>query len=394
MLEGVNVVSVYSGASHSLAISEDGVCLSWGKNNQGQCGHGNMTDHLLPLPIASFQHQGEVITQVSGGWEHTLAISRDGNIYSFGSGYKDSRRDGLPPVLGHGGNERKLTPEQISTLQDESIVHVACGWDHSLAVTAEGILYTWGAGTNGKLGHGDENDRAFPTCVEALRGQIVVQAEAGCEHSVALTSDGALYTWGHGDSGRLGHGETKSENKPRKLQLSRNKSETKNESNSALKVLSIAVGDKYNMIIVDDFEQDKSDAQEAAGKTHAEAHDTEREHKEHDHRSEVSKPMSSQWILARKMFSLHNLLEDSNASSSQLAMLFPSNVHINTNLNLIRNDNNNIMASHLPVIVLAHLERLVEPFNGNINVAFRKMLNGYTFIYVNCIKAFTKTWFK
>ena len=109
------------------------------------------------------------------------------------------------------------------TLQDESIVHVACGWDHSLAVTAEGILYTWGAGTNGKLGHGDENDRAFPTCVEALRGQIVVQAEAGCEHSVALTSDGALYTWGHGDSGRLGHGETKSENKPRKLQLSRNK---------------------------------------------------------------------------------------------------------------------------------------------------------------------------
>ena len=48
------------------------------------------------------------------------------------------------------------------------------------------------------------------TCVEALRGHIVVQAEAGCEHSVALTSDGELYTWGHGDSGRLGHGETKS----------------------------------------------------------------------------------------------------------------------------------------------------------------------------------------
>ena len=301
---------------------------------------------------------------------NTLAISRDGNIYSFGSGYKDSRRDGLPPVLGHGGNERKLTPEQISTLQDESIVHVACGWDHSLAVTAEGILYTWGAGTNGKLGHGDENDRAFPTCVEALRGQIVVQAEAGCEHSVALTSDGALYTWGHGDSGRLGHGETKSENKPRKLQLSRNKSETKNESNSALKVLSIAVGDKYNMIIVDDFGQDKSDAQEAAGKAHAEVHDTEREHKEHDHRTEVSKPMSSQWILARKMFSLHNLLEDSMRHLRSLQCFFPSNVHINTNLNLIRNDNNNIMASHLPVIVMAHLERLVEPFNGNIDVAF------------------------
>ena len=93
--------------------------------------------------------------------------------------------------------------------------------------------------------------------------------------------------------------------------MSRNKS----ESNSALKVLSIAVGDKYNMIIVDHFGQDKSDAQDAAGKAHAEVHDTEREHKEHDHRTEVSKPMSSQWILARKMFSLHNLLEDSNFDS-------------------------------------------------------------------------------
>ena len=166
-----------------------------------------MTDHLFPLVIETFQTKREMIAQVAGGWEHTLAISRDGHIFSFGSGYKDSRRDGLPPVLGHGGNEHKLIPEQILALQEENVVHVACGWDHSLAVTAEGLLYTWGAGTNGKLGHGNETDRALPTCVEGLRGQIVIQAEAGCEHSAALTSDGELYTWGHGDSGRLGHGK-------------------------------------------------------------------------------------------------------------------------------------------------------------------------------------------
>ena len=103
MLEGVNVLSVYSvGFPFSCNIRR----WRWLESKNNQYGHGNMTDHLLPLPIASFQHQGEVITQVSGGWEHTLAISRDGNIFSFGSGYKDSRRDGLPPVLGHGGNER------------------------------------------------------------------------------------------------------------------------------------------------------------------------------------------------------------------------------------------------------------------------------------------------
>ena len=64
-------------------------------------------------------------------------------------------------------------------LVDIVIVHIACGWDHSLAVTDHGQLYAWGAGTNGKLGHGDENDRSIPTLVTSMSNVYVVQAEAG-----------------------------------------------------------------------------------------------------------------------------------------------------------------------------------------------------------------------
>ena len=289
--EGVRVAGVFTGASHSLVVTVEGVALTWGKNNQGQCGHGMTTDQNLPRVVqglltdpdepsggdgvgAGDGGQGGtqaggghplVIVHIAGGWEHTLLLSDGGELFSCGSGYKDSRRSGLPPVLGHGGTERELVPRRIMALRDHVIVHAACGWDHSLAVTNMGLLYSWGAGTNGKLGHNDEAPRALPTLVEALAplhppsaelqtasltpalaylrrgrgGAVVVQAEAGCEHSAAITLDGELHTWGHGDSGRLGHGDNRTEQSPRQV-----------KALSGCPVVSIAVGDKYNLVVI------------------------------------------------------------------------------------------------------------------------------------------------
>lgn len=44
-LEGVRIVRIACGASHSLAVSEDGQVFGWGKNTQGQCGVGMCTIH-------------------------------------------------------------------------------------------------------------------------------------------------------------------------------------------------------------------------------------------------------------------------------------------------------------------------------------------------------------
>ena len=251
-LDQIFVTEVFSGASHSLCVSEKGACFSWGKNNQGQCGHGSTTDVLIPTKILSLSNASCPTIQVAGGWEHTLALDAHGRLFSFGSGYKDSRRNGLPPVLGHGGHERELHPRQVMALKDKVLVHVACGWDHSLAVTDHGILYSWGAGTNGKLGHGDENDRSIPSQVMALSKFFIVQAEAGCEHSVAITLEGQLYTWGHGDSGRLGHGDDKTQTIPKPVRL-----EDADGCDANTRVVAVAVGDKYNLVLVS---QDKEKA--------------------------------------------------------------------------------------------------------------------------------------
>lgn len=66
-----------------------------GKNSQGQCGLGHTDDVLRPAVVASLL--AEVIVQIAAGWEHTLARTLAGTLYSWGSGYKDSRRGLVPP---------------------------------------------------------------------------------------------------------------------------------------------------------------------------------------------------------------------------------------------------------------------------------------------------------
>ncbi|KAF1783532.1 Concanavalin A-like lectin/glucanase domain [Phytophthora cactorum] len=209
---------IFCGASHSLGLSWDGRAYAWGKNNQGQCGHGHTNDQWVIQEIESFEdgEEGECVIYAAGGWEHSLFCTTSGRVYSCGCGYKDSRRAGIPPVLGHGDCDRRLKPTLIQALDDarEEIVKVACGWDHSLAVSATGKVYTWGSGTNGKLGHGDEESFDIPTI---------------------------------GDSGRLGHGDNQTRKRPMKIEFF---------AECGLKPVALAVGDKYNLVLVRD-----SDAQ-------------------------------------------------------------------------------------------------------------------------------------
>ena len=83
----------------------------------------------------------------------------------------------------------------------------APGGFHSLALTAGGALFSWGYGGFGRLGHGDEWIQLRPKRVEALSKEQVVSVSAGGAHSLALTAGGALYSCGYGIGGQLGHGD-------------------------------------------------------------------------------------------------------------------------------------------------------------------------------------------
>jgi len=207
-LSGRRVVAVSAGDSHSLALSADGALWSWGDGNFGKLGHGDWQRQLLPKKIEDFA--GQRVVAVSAGPMHNLAITADGALWSWGFGGFGG--------LGHGDRQRQLLPKTVEAFAGQRVVYVSAGSEHSLALTADGALWSWGWGAAGQLGHGDQRHQWQPKKVEAVAGQRVVAVSAGSSYSLTLTADGALWSWGDGGWGQLGHGDEQNQLLPKKVE--------------------------------------------------------------------------------------------------------------------------------------------------------------------------------
>ena len=157
---------------------------------------------------------GEEVVQVVSGGQFTLARTSSGEIWSWGSGGEDN-------ALGHGGKEQKVVPEKVTALKGQVVTHLAAGHEHVAAVTADGALYTFGDGGNGRLGHGDTETQTAPKLVEVQEwgARRVVSVVCSNYHTAAVLEDGALYTFGRGGDGLLGHGDTKNRPTPTRVAL-------------------------------------------------------------------------------------------------------------------------------------------------------------------------------
>jgi alpha-tubulin suppressor-like RCC1 family protein len=85
------------------------------------------------------------------------------------------------------------------------VVQVAAGDKHSMALTAIGQLYAWGAGGSGQLGDGGKEGSAIPRVVGGIEGAVTGMS-GGNIHSLVTTAEGRVLTFGSGGSGRLGLG--------------------------------------------------------------------------------------------------------------------------------------------------------------------------------------------
>merc|ERR1712086_937568 len=96
-------------------------------------------------------------------------------------------------------------------LQGKTAVYVAAGYNHTLCITADGSIFSWGSNDNGQLGVGDTESRHVPTLVTWLQGKRVVHVAAGQYHTICSTADGSVFTWGGGDNGKLCLGDDESD---------------------------------------------------------------------------------------------------------------------------------------------------------------------------------------
>jgi len=182
------VVAVAAGNSYSLAVKSDGTLWAWGYNGYGQLGDGTTTDSLKPKPVLTG------VVAVAAGSSHSLALKSDGTLRAWGANVSGQ--------LGDGTTKQSLTPVPVLGLTD--VVAVTAGTKHTLAVKSNGTLWAWGINLYGRLGNGksDPSPQTTPQLVNLPGG--VVALGAGSEHSMAVKSDGTLWTWGFNQRGQVG----------------------------------------------------------------------------------------------------------------------------------------------------------------------------------------------
>ena len=217
-LSAARVCDVAASYTHSLAVTDAGTLYSWGRGSSREwgwppcadLGHGDDQDQCVPKRVDAMHERVSFVAAGSGDRPggHSLAVARSGALYSWGFGEYGT--------LGHGDRQSCALPKRVEGLQ-ELVCSVAASAKHNLAVTISGALYSWGDGGDGRLGHGDEEDQLLPRPVEAIQGPVRSVAAGYDCHSLAITSSGALYTWGAGAHGRLGHGDEEDRLLPKRM---------------------------------------------------------------------------------------------------------------------------------------------------------------------------------
>lgn len=166
----------------------------WGSNSSHQLAEGTEEKILVPKLTRAFGH----VEQMEAGQYCTFAVQTNGSVWGCGKGsygrlgLGDSATQNLPKRLAFDGVVKKISSSKGSD-------------GHTLALTEDGRVFSWGDGDYGKLGHGNNTTQKVPRLIAgALSGKIIKCVSAGYRHSAAVTEDGELYTWGEADFGRLG----------------------------------------------------------------------------------------------------------------------------------------------------------------------------------------------
>jgi alpha-tubulin suppressor-like RCC1 family protein len=189
----------------SLALDASGSAWAWGPNDHGQLGLGPdaITGGSFPQPT-KIPKLGNVIA-IAAGYAHSLALSADGTVWAWGA--NDAGQ------LGDGTTTQRPSPVQLKSLGN--VIAIAAGSEHSLALLSDGTVRAWGRNAEGQLGDGTTTYRTTPVPVKGLKGMAAILAcGSGGLHSLALRADGTVWAWGFNDYGQLADGTTTNRAKP------------------------------------------------------------------------------------------------------------------------------------------------------------------------------------
>ena len=203
-LTGITQIAVSQNGGDLFAVGPGGGVWAVGHNADGQLGNGSTADDFSPAPVPGLTG----ITQVSAGAYDTVAVRSDGTAWAWGSN--------LYGELGDGTMTDRLAPRQVRGLS--GITQVSAGTYYTVAVRSDGTVWAWGLNGNGEL-DGSANKTAHPTPEQVPGLSGITQVATDGFHTLALRSDGTVWSWGTNDHGEVGDGTTATRFSPVPLSL-------------------------------------------------------------------------------------------------------------------------------------------------------------------------------
>ncbi|PXF49757.1 Ultraviolet-B receptor UVR8 [Gracilariopsis chorda] len=206
-LQQARLRTASASSAHSAFVTDGGELLTCGYGADGQLGHSNFEDKHTPRIVINLPQ----VQAVACGNRHTLTLSLDGRVFSFGS-----NRFGQLGLSHLSSITRRVnSPEEVKLLSsiDCPITSISAGDDFSVAVDEQGKVYTWGSSANGRLGHPDavvqpsviafllarsREAQHSPRLIPGLKHVKVNHVDCGKHLATAVCNGGRTYTWGSG----------------------------------------------------------------------------------------------------------------------------------------------------------------------------------------------------
>ena len=155
---------------------------------------------------------GRTVTYVASYYMHTIVLDSLGIVHAFGNNSSGQLGIALSDKTDRTNPQFVNVTNGVSSLYNKTVKSIACGVNYTMVLDTDGNLHSWGANGDGNLGVMDNAERTVPTLVNkasgssSLYGKTVVSVACGDYHVLALDSTGALHSWGQNSSGQVGLG--------------------------------------------------------------------------------------------------------------------------------------------------------------------------------------------